>query len=109
MIFRRFFAFSLSMSILQKHAPDPLKLCREAHTDKHGDQHKREKCRNIGHEIAANRAWEHKNQKNAPTGDFGRVLGSIWGGFGPVWGLSWAFLGGSWQFWGRPKASFFTS
>ena len=55
--FQSFFAFLSKMSTLQKHAPDPLKLCREAHTDKHGDQQKCEKRRNVGHEIAANRGW----------------------------------------------------
>ena len=93
--FRRFFAFLLNLSILSKHAPDPLKLCPEAHTDDHGDQHKSQKGRSIGHEIAANGAWEHKCQKTTPQSDLGRVLGSIWGGFGPVWGPFWALLGAS--------------
>ena len=37
---------------------------------------------------------------------FGRVLASIWEGFGPVWGLSWALLGTFWWIFEPSKSSF---
>ena len=45
--------------------------------------------------------------KNQLKIGFGKVLSSIWEGFGRVWGVSWAFLGAFWWFFGRSKSSFF--
>ena len=44
--------------------------------------------------------------KNRSKIDSGRVLASIWAGFGAGWGLSWALLGASWAFFGPSKSSF---
>ena len=44
--------------------------------------------------------------KNRSKIDSGRVLASIWEGFGTGWGLSWALLGASWAFFGPSKSSF---
>ena len=45
--------------------------------------------------------------KNRTKIGFGRVLGSIWEGFGTVWGVSRALLGASWPFFGRSKTHCF--
>ena len=37
---------------------------------------------------------------------FGRVLASIWEGFGTVWGLSWELLGASWRIFEPSNSSF---
>ena len=55
----------------------------------------------------ANFQLEKTGQKIASKFDFGRVLGSIWEGFGTIWGLFWALLGASGSFWGGSKSSFY--
>ena len=38
-------------------------------------------------------SWKKKRPQNTLKNGFGRVLGSIWMGFGTVWGLFWELLG----------------
>ena len=44
--------------------------------------------------------------KNRFKTGFGRVLGSIWEGFGALWALFWVLLGDFGLFWGRSKPNF---
>ena len=46
-----------------------------------------------------------RKAKNWKKIGFGRVLGSIWEGFGTIWGVSWTLLGASWAFF-RPSKSY---
>ena len=55
----------------------------------------------------ANFQQEKTGQKLASKFDFGRVLASIWEGFGTIWGLFWALLGASGSFWGDSESSFY--
>ena len=55
----------------------------------------------------ANFQQEKTGQKIASKFDFGRVLGSIWEGFGTIWDLFWTLLGASGSFWGGSKSSFY--
>ena len=48
-----------------------------------------------------------KNSKNRSKISFGRVLGSIWEGFGTVWGVFWTLLDASRPLFGRSKSNFF--
>ena len=46
----------------------------------------------------ANFQLEKTSQKIASKFDFGRVLGSIWEGFGTIWSLFWTLLSASGSF-----------
>ena len=63
----------------------------------------------IDEKIDANSEIEKKRPKNPLKAGFGRVLDSIWEGFGTVLAVFLALLGAFWAFFGCSKIIFFQS